>query len=348
MDHIGERTIGVLIPTYNRFEYLKLALESILTQSYSNIEIIVIDNGSMDSSKEFIKTRQDARLRYIVNEQNLGLIGSIRKGMQLFSDKVSWCTILPDDDLLDRDFVASMVDYVNRHPEAAVVHGHRLLIDEAGKRIGETSIPPECETAIEYLVSRSRFIRQTFLAGVFFARSAYEKIGGYPQFTTGMASDDALIFGLALKPGLFFNRESIALVRMHPEAESHRSSNVRKHIQAFEDFRDYIIRISAADDQLSSRDRTMLRRALDTYVRKSISGLWIHRVHDLLIGKLPFPEQELSELYSLVGKRNLPFSLRVRIDACFATYFNWSPELNPRYRLYWENRHRKKSKLSRE
>jgi hypothetical protein len=149
-------------------------------------------------------------VRYIRNGRDRRLIGSIRKSMQLFSNAVSWCTILPDDDLLDRNFVVSMVDYVNRYSGTAVAHDHRLLIDAAGERTGEMSIPPEREIDVDYLVNRSRVIRQTFLTGVFFARPAYEQIGGYPQFATDMASDDALIFALSLRNGLYFNREVIA------------------------------------------------------------------------------------------------------------------------------------------
>lgn len=344
---INTSCAGILIPTCDRPHYLEAALRSACEQSIRACEIIVIDNGSTDAAGSLISRVNDPRVRYIRNEQNLGLIGSIRKGMQLFSDKVSWCTILPDDDLLDRDFIGSMLEFTERHAGSTVVHGHYLLIDAQGTALGETSLPPERESAVEYLIGRSRFVRQTFLAGVFFARHAYEQVGGYPQFTTGMASDDALLFALSLKQGLYFNKQAIASVRMHPDAESHSSSNVHKHIQAFGDYQDYILRISEADDQLSIQDRNTIRQALNQYIRISINGLWIHRVQDLLSGTVPSRKQELSWLYALVGSRNLPFSLRVRIDALCAKYFNWCPELNPRYRRFWEDRHRRKTQQDR-
>lgn len=104
--------VGLLIPTFNRKAYLAEALHSSRSQTYDNIEIIVIDNGSTDGTAEFMKTIPDSRILYVMNEQNLGMIGSINKGVNLFSSEVEWCTILSDDDVLDNDFIAKLVHTV--------------------------------------------------------------------------------------------------------------------------------------------------------------------------------------------------------------------------------------------
>ncbi|MHB8845792.1 MAG: glycosyltransferase family 2 protein [Nitrospirota bacterium] len=340
-------TAGILIPTCDRPAYLELSLHSACSQSVNGIEIIVIDNGTSSVAENLVSLLDDPRVRYVRNETDLGLTGSIRKGVRLFTDNVRWCTILPDDDLLDHHYIRSMLDYTGRYSGIEVAHGQWRLIDARGIALGETPLPPERESAVEYLVGRSRFVRKSFLAGVFFDRSAYEQLGGYPQFTTGMASDDALIFGLSLRKGLYFNKEAIASVRMHPEAESHSSSNVQKHIQAFGDLHRYIVRISTADDRLSEDDLSTIRKAVDTYTRLSINGLWVHRVLDLLSGRIPAPERELSTLYGLARNRSLPFSIRARVDAYCATYLGWNPETNPYYRHFWENRHRKRTHYGR-
>ncbi len=71
--------IGILIPTFNRCSYLADSLRSARKQTYKNTEIIVIDNGSTDGTAEFMATVSNTRLRYIVNEINLGMIGSMKK-----------------------------------------------------------------------------------------------------------------------------------------------------------------------------------------------------------------------------------------------------------------------------
>jgi glycosyltransferase involved in cell wall biosynthesis len=330
--------IGVLIPTYNRDIYFAHALESVVGQTYRDLEIIVIDNGSNDKVGTLVNKLNDPRVRYVQNEQNVGLIGSIRKGLQFFSDRVTWCTILPDDDLLDREFISSMVGYVDQHPDIDVVHGHRRMIDAADVLLGETSLPPEKETAVQYLVARSKFIRQTFLVGVFFSRSTYTQIGGYPQFATGMASDDALIFGLSLRQGLYFNKRGIVSVRMHSNAESLSSSNVQGHIQAFADFKNYVLNMSEKNNKFTSFDLKMIRRAINRYVRASISSIWLRRVHALLFDGLPSPDRELSELYKMVAENDASFSLRVRIAAFCGNTLHWNLESDHWYRYLNELR----------
>jgi glycosyltransferase involved in cell wall biosynthesis len=318
---------GILISTYNRRKYLKRALESAINQTNDNLEIIVIDNGSTDGTSEHMATIVDSRVRYIVNDQDIGLLGSINKGVRLFSEEVNWCTVLPDDDLLDPNFIRSMADYLQDYPAIDIVDSHRTLIDSNGRRLTETTLPPERETAIDYLKNRARFIRQTFLAGMFFNRNTYNQIGGYPQFATGMASDDALIFALAISKGLYHNRNAVAHVRMHPEAESNCLSKALKHIQSFVDFRNYVISIASRSGEFSKKDIRMIVRTLDRYVSVSISSLWVRRVHELLFGGMPSPDQELSDFYRLVGANDLPFSMRVRVDAFVANMLNWSPEM---------------------
>jgi GT2 family glycosyltransferase len=327
-------TIGILIPTYERARFLEQALASAITQSYRKIEIIVIDNGNDDALHNHFTQMDFPRVSYIRNEENVFLIGSVRKGIQLFSSAVTWITILPDDDLLDRDFVKAMVDHVKLHPEAVVVHGHRNLINNIGEKIGETSVPPQHESAIEYLMNRSLFLRQSFLCGVFFSRAAYDQIGGYPEFTTGMATDDALIYALSLNSGLYFNNNSSASVRMHPAAESHSSSNTIKHMRAYEDFEKYILKISELKNKYSSEDLKIIRKFLDRYTRASIGGLWLRRVHELLLNDALTHNQELTKFYKLSKGNEIHFPLRVRFSVFFATIFHWNPETNKLYRIF--------------
>jgi glycosyltransferase involved in cell wall biosynthesis len=328
-------TVGILIPTYKREGYLFESLRSALEQTYTQLEIIVINNCITDEVSNIVADFRDHRIKYIQNKNNIGLIGSIRKGMLLFSKKVAWCTILPDDDLLDHGFIESMAKFVTCQHGIEIVHGHWFLIDADGRKIGETSKAPECETAVEYLVNRSRSIRQTFLAGVFFSRFAYELIGGYPEFATGMASDDALSFGLSLKGGLYYNKNAIASVRMYPEAESHSSLNTFGHIQAFEDFRNYILKMSLDDNTLTRSNFKIICSVLDSYTIKSVSNLWLRRVRKLFIDDLPSRDKELSELYTLVRVNKSFFSLQVRADVFFAETMRWDFERSKLYRSLW-------------
>ena len=65
------------MPAYNAEKYIKEAIESILNQTFSNFEFIIIDDGSIDATEEIIKSFKDSRIVYIKNEKNLGLIKTL-------------------------------------------------------------------------------------------------------------------------------------------------------------------------------------------------------------------------------------------------------------------------------
>ncbi len=73
--------ISVILPVYNASNYLKESIDSILNQTYTNFELIIINDGSTDESVEIIDQYLDSRIRIIHNETNLGLIATLNKGI---------------------------------------------------------------------------------------------------------------------------------------------------------------------------------------------------------------------------------------------------------------------------
>ncbi|MGE7752393.1 glycosyltransferase family 2 protein [Lysinibacillus fusiformis] len=74
--------ITVLMPVYNASEFLKCAIESILNQTFTNFEFLIIDDGSTDNSLEIIKSIQDERIKVITHTKNLGLVATLNKGIE--------------------------------------------------------------------------------------------------------------------------------------------------------------------------------------------------------------------------------------------------------------------------
>lgn len=75
--------VTVLMPVYNGEKYLRLAIDSILNQTYRHIEFLIINDGSTDKSEEIILSYKDSRIVYIKNKQNLRLIKTLNKGIDL-------------------------------------------------------------------------------------------------------------------------------------------------------------------------------------------------------------------------------------------------------------------------
>jgi len=89
-------SISVIIPTYNRADKLKRAVDSVLNQTYQNFEIIIIDDNSQDNTRSVVKNFKDDRIRYFRNKKNLGGAGARNVGIR--KAKYKYLAFLDDDD----------------------------------------------------------------------------------------------------------------------------------------------------------------------------------------------------------------------------------------------------------
>jgi succinoglycan biosynthesis protein ExoO len=87
---------SVIIPAYNTEKYISQAIESVLQQTIHNLEIIVINDASDDSTEKIAKSFTDKRLRVLTNPKNLGLIGSLNRGIS--EARGEWIALLDSDD----------------------------------------------------------------------------------------------------------------------------------------------------------------------------------------------------------------------------------------------------------
>ena len=77
--------ISVIMPVYNGERFLRQAVDSILSQTFKDFELIIINDGSSDSTEDIILSYKDKRIRYVKNEKNLRLIKTLNKGLELAS-----------------------------------------------------------------------------------------------------------------------------------------------------------------------------------------------------------------------------------------------------------------------
>ncbi len=330
----GHMIVGVLIPTYQRKVFLQQALKSVIGQTDDKIEIIVIDNGSSDGTTEFMASVSDPRVRYIRNETNIGMIGSINKGINRFSDKVEWCTILSDDDVLDNNFILKLVHAINETNAKSIVHSRRIFIDHNGDTIREASHSPRTETALDYLQERAIFWRQTYLTGVLFNRRVFNEINGYPHFSTGLATDDAFIFALSLKDRLVFERHAISYIRLHEGAESITAADGIKKLHTLKQFKEYCYKAATASGALGKKEQHRFKRVMKKYLKSLNSSWWVQTASDALRRKGSAPRPP-AELLSLVDDAGMQFDLRVKCDAALLRHAGWYPEVNRCYRFFW-------------
>ena len=125
--------ISVVMSVYNGEQYLQESIESILTQTYSDFEFIIIDDCSTDNSVNIIESYDDNRIRLVRNKQNLRLPASLNKGINLA--KGEYIARMDADDISMPERFAKQVLYMDTHPDVAVVGGGFQAIDESGNNL---------------------------------------------------------------------------------------------------------------------------------------------------------------------------------------------------------------------
>jgi hypothetical protein len=139
--------VSVCIPAYNASATIAAAVESVFNQTFSDLEVIVVDDGSSDGTLEILAglERQDGRLRVHRNPRNLRAPATINKAVELARGE--FIKFLDSDDLLEPDSVARLVELLTRYPEATLAFSRRSLLlddpdDEVGRRwIGRYAEP---------------------------------------------------------------------------------------------------------------------------------------------------------------------------------------------------------------
>ena len=132
----GIPIVSVLIPTYNRATYLKIALDSVLKQNFTDFEILVLDNCSTDDTKSLLQSYDDVRIRYIQNARNLGIIRNHNKGLSLAKGK--YIHVFSDDDIMiDNTCLATTIAIMEQYPTVGIVHTDISIINEMGQVVGE-------------------------------------------------------------------------------------------------------------------------------------------------------------------------------------------------------------------
>lgn len=292
-------TVSIGVPAYNAEPFLDATLESILSQTHPDLEVIVSDNASTDRTGEIAQawSRRDSRIRYVRNERNVGLVRNYNRLVHLASGRFfKWAGA---DDVIEPDFVRRSLAVFAREPDVVLVatrvslvgaDGQPLRLDPVSGRYvtsyGESKRPPESvrdELASHDPARRFRAIvlrvRDATLAGHTFALVRRDVLLRTHLLEVNLATDKILLAELAMQGRIEEIPEPLLRWRIHrdhsgrqsPEAMMRRLDPDWKGRFALAEPRQltaYLRTISRAD--LSSDERL---RCLETIVEKMPRGV---------------------------------------------------------------------------
>jgi len=132
--------VTVVIPVYNREKYIGDAIDSILAQTFTNFELIVIDDGSTDRTQRVVQSYHDPRIRMGCNETNEGIPRTRNTGIQLARGE--YLAFLDSDDWAYPERLAKQVAFLDSHPDYAAVGAWIEWMDEEGRYLRRAKRKP--------------------------------------------------------------------------------------------------------------------------------------------------------------------------------------------------------------
>lgn len=213
--------VSVIIPTYNRANYIKKSIQSAISQTIKDIEIIIINNYSTDNTLEVISSFNDQRIK-IINFKNDGVIARARnQGMVQSTGK--YIAFLDDDDIWCPDKLELQIKYLEAHPEFGAVYSNAIIIDEKDNRKG---------FLLDRGLTEEGHVFQNLLGGNFITiltvlmrRELLESIGLFNEEPSLIAVEDYEYWmRIALKFEFGYIGKPLALYRIHSTSMSKRNS----------------------------------------------------------------------------------------------------------------------------
>lgn len=127
--------VSVLMPVFNVEKYVKEAVQSIQNQTYKNLEIIIIDDGSTDDTCSIIEelAKSDDRIKFYKNEKNLKIVKTLNRALSLA--KGEYIARMDGDDISELDRIERKVSFLERNPSIDLIGCSLISIDENGKQI---------------------------------------------------------------------------------------------------------------------------------------------------------------------------------------------------------------------
>lgn len=211
--------VSVILPSYNHAKYIEAAILSVANQTYKNIELIVIDDGSSDDSGRVISALQERFKFRFIEQENRGVAKTIERALTLASGK--YVSPFSSDDVYLPTKLEKLVGLLEEHPQSAVAYGRIELIDAAGRRIKEIREPYRSGNVYRNLIRGDFYING--LAALV-RRDIYSA-----ALTMNTYVDDLPIWlKIARTEGFIYCDEVLAQYRRH---DNHLSGDLMKMIE---------------------------------------------------------------------------------------------------------------------
>ena len=209
--------VSVIMPVFNAEKYLKESINSIIDQSFTDFELIIVNDGSTDSSADIIKNIHDPRIK-LISQNNKGVAHALNSGIRI--SKGVFIARMDADDISEKNRLKVQFDYLNKNPGTVLLGSNAIVVDMSGEYIYTSDIPlcwPEIKTGIPFFL--------IFHSSVMCRRDILIKAGLYDERVSNLnAFEDQLLWNKLINYGIIENiKEPLIKYRLQPNAGTGKS-----------------------------------------------------------------------------------------------------------------------------
>jgi glycosyltransferase involved in cell wall biosynthesis len=243
--------VSIVVPVFEPHPvYFRQAIESVLNQSFSDLEVIIVEDPSSSSGRDLLSGLRDSRMIHIVHDKRTSLSRQHNRGLS--EARGAFICRFDADDVCAPDRVQRELEFLRGHPDVDVVGSCLTIIDDSSQVIGERRYPIE-HAAIVMALRRYNSIANST---VMFRREVYERFGGWRD--SPLPAQDYEWYSRLAAGGVRFANLPLPLVRYRLHPGSIKSSKLRGTIQTTLDVKtmywkrdmDVVSRINMAAERL--------------------------------------------------------------------------------------------------
>ncbi len=205
--------VSVIMSAFNQASYLKLSVDSILQQSFTNFEFIIINDASTDNTRQILASYHDHRIRIINHNFCQGLTKSLNQAIR--HAKSEYLARMDADDIASKERLRTQIEYLESHPKIAACGTAVTLIDKQNRKIGIKHLPSTVNKIHQVMLRYNPFVHPSMML----RREIFVDINGYDESLNG-AEDYDLWLRMASKYELININKPLLNYRINPQGVS--------------------------------------------------------------------------------------------------------------------------------
>lgn len=256
--------ISIIVPLYNKEAYIKKTLASVLGQSFRDFELIVVNDGSTDSSAIIVNDINDSRLK-VINIEHAGVSEARNKGIA--TAKFSWISFLDSDDWWEPNFLDEITKAIQKFPKHQLfATGRTRVFKDYKERYHHSFLPEDGATKeVNYYTVIERFLPPINASNAVFHKSVFEERGVFNASLSQHEDHDLwvrLAIGKAVvfinKPLSFYNKNTLASQSSH----TYSANNFKTYLNTL-----LAVRVKITLEEQRSLDIYFQRFAVLSYIK---------------------------------------------------------------------------------